>query len=121
MTPFFRLDFQIPAEFFIIRSEAFSQGHLWKSKLTTQEVVLYFYSNSLGTLEGWGIYSIEFLCDRHQVSTDRPKLYALPFKTFGAERAPARVIAVIPYPSVGSTPEGLIPFYLKETDHWKQP
>jgi arylformamidase len=43
-----------------------------------------------------GIYLIEYLCNLHQVSTDRPEVYALPLKIAGAEGAPARVIAVMP-------------------------
>jgi arylformamidase len=43
-----------------------------------------------------GIYLIEYLCNLHQVTSDRAEVYALPLKIAGAEGAPARVIAVIP-------------------------
>ncbi len=43
-----------------------------------------------------GIYLIEYLCNLHQVATNRAEVYALPLKIAGAEGAPARVIAVVP-------------------------
>ena len=39
---------------------------------------------------------IEYLCNLHQITSDRVEVYALPLKIAGAEGAPARVMAVIP-------------------------
>lgn len=40
-----------------------------------------------------GIYLVEYLCNLHEISSNRVEVYALPLKIAGAEGAPARVIA----------------------------
>ncbi|RJQ64696.1 MAG: cyclase family protein [Desulfobacteraceae bacterium] len=42
-----------------------------------------------------GVYLIEYLCNVHQIASDRATVYALPLKVKESEGAPARVIAVV--------------------------
>jgi arylformamidase len=41
-----------------------------------------------------GVFLLEYLCNVHQILSDRVTIYALPLKVKNAEGAPARVIAV---------------------------